>query len=72
MNKKHFVIYFDENKKEAVTKTSREWAMEHPEIFPVFNNKVPTSNAVDHFLVDKCGYTLISDDDKFVCFKLTN
>ena len=72
MNKKHYVIYFDENTNQAITKTSREWAMEHPEIFPVFNNKVPTSNEIAYRLVSDYGYTLISDDEKFVCFKLTN
>ncbi len=74
MNKKHYVIYFDENKKEAVTKTSREWARDNQNHFPDYNfiENIPTSNTIDHFLVDRLGYTLISDDDKFVCFKLTN
>ena len=71
MNKKHYVIYFDEKTNIAITKTSREWAIEHPDIFPVFNNRRPISNEIDHYLVDKLGFTVMSDDEKFVCFKLT-
>ncbi|WP_291098488.1 MULTISPECIES: hypothetical protein [unclassified Flavobacterium] len=74
MNKKHYVIYFDENINQAVTKTSREWARDNQNHFPDYDfiESIPTSNTIDHFLVDELGYTLISDDEKFVCFKLTN
>lgn len=75
MNKKHYVIYFDENTNQAVTKTSKDWARENQHHFqPEYNfiDKTPTSNYIDHFLVDELGFTLKSDDEKFVCFKLTN
>jgi hypothetical protein len=75
MNKKHYVIYFDENTNQAITKTSKEWARDNQDYFmPKYNfiDKTPTSNKIDHFLVDILGFTLISDDEKFVCFKLTN
>ncbi len=75
MNKKHYVIYFDEKTNQAITKTSREWTFENQIHFqPQYNfiDITPTSNKIDHFLVDELGYTLISDDEKFICFKLTN
>jgi hypothetical protein len=70
MNKKHFVIYFENGK--AITKTSREWAEENQECFPNYVNKTPTSNEIDRYLVDKLGYSLTSDEERFVCFKLVN
>jgi hypothetical protein len=70
MNKKHFVIYFENGK--AITKTSREWAEENQDRFPNYINTTPTSNEIDRYLVDKFGYTLTSDKEKFVCFKLVN
>ncbi|MDD2674213.1 MAG: hypothetical protein PHF81_04980 [Flavobacterium sp.] len=75
MNKKHYVIYFDENENKAVTKKSIDWARDNQDYFkPKYNfiDKLPTPNKIDHFLVDELGYTLVSDDEKFVCFKLTN
>jgi hypothetical protein len=70
MNKKHFVIYFENGN--AITKTSREWAEENQDCFPNYVNTTPTSNEIDRYLVDKLGYTLTSDKEKFVCFKLVN
>ena len=72
MNKRHYVVYFENEV--AITKTSREWAREnqgHFKNFNFINNNEPTSNIIDHYLVDNLGFTLISDDEKFVCFKLT-
>lgn len=70
MNKKHFVVYFENG--EVKTMTSRDWAKENPNHFKVFNKKNPTSNQIDHYLVENMGFTLIADDEKFICFKLIN
>lgn len=72
MNKRHFVVYFENNV--AITKTSKDWARENQEHFPNYSfinsDNEPTSNAIDLYLVDKLGFTLVSDDEKFVCYKL--
>lgn len=73
MNKKHFVVYFQNEN--AITKTSKEWAEENQQYFPRFTftgSDKPTSDAIDKFLVSELGFTLISDYQKFVCFKLVN
>ncbi len=74
MNKRHYVVYFDEITNQAITKTSRDWARDNQDYFPNYNfiNNSPTPNEIDHRLVSEYGYTLISDDEKFVCFKLTD
>ena len=75
MNKKHYVIYFDKNANQAITKTSKDWARDNQDYFKPkydFIEKTPTSNKIDRYLVDKLGFTLMSDDEKFICFKLTN
>ena len=70
MNKHHYVVYFENGV--AITKTSKEWARDNQEHFQNYNNIKPTSNEIDHYLVDNLGFSLIADDEKFVCFKLTN
>lgn len=73
MNKKHYVVYFENGK--AITKTSKEWSEDNQECFPKFTfigeNK-PTSDAIDKYLVSENGFTLTSDNEKFVCYKLVN
>jgi hypothetical protein len=70
MSKKHYVVYFQNEN--TITKTSKEWAKDNQECFPNYANKVPTSNEIDRYLVDNFGFTLTSDDEKFVCFNLVN
>lgn len=72
MNKKHYVIFFEDER--AKTLLSKDWARNNQHCFPEydFNSKAPTSNTIDHYLVENLGFTLISDNEKFVCFKLTN
>lgn len=70
MSKKHYVVYFQNES--AITKTSKEWAEDNKECFPNYVKKIPTSNEIDRYLVDNFGFTLTSDDEKFVCFKLVN
>lgn len=72
MNKKHYVIFFENGK--AVTMTSKEWAENNKNCFKntFIGKDVPTSNEIDRFLVSERGYSLISDMDKFICFKLTS
>lgn len=69
MSKKHYVVYFQNEN--TITKTSKEWAKDNQECFPNYAIKIPTSNEIDRYLVDNFGFTLTSDDEKFVCFKLT-
>ncbi len=72
MNKKHYVIYFEN----GIVKTfkSKEWAEENRECFKhsFIGQDVPTSNEIDRYLVSEKGFSLISDNEKFVCFKLVN
>jgi hypothetical protein len=73
MSKKHYVVYF--LSESAITKTSKEWAEENQECFPRYSfigSDKPTSDAIDKFLVSELGYSLIADDEKYVCFKLVN
>lgn len=74
MNKNHYVVYFE--KGIAISKTSKEWVRDNQSYFPKYSflnsDNEPTSITIDLYLVDKLSYTLISDKEKFVCFKLTN
>lgn len=73
MRKRHFVVYFENFI--AVTKSSKDWARENRQYFPAhtFSERdLPTSNKIDLYLVDNLGFTLSSDKEKFVCFKLVN
>jgi hypothetical protein len=72
MNKKHYVIFFENGK--AVTMTSKEWADNNKNCFKnsFIGNDIPTSNEIDRFLVNERGFTLVADNEKFVCYKLVN
>lgn len=74
MRKKHYVVYFENGN--IIFKTSKDWAFENQHHFPTFSfvdsANTPTSNAIDLYLVDNLGFTLVADDEKFVCYKLVN
>lgn len=74
MRKKHYVVYFENTN--LIFKTSKEWASENQHYFPnhtfVDSANTPTSNAIDLLLVDNLGFTLVADEEKFVCYKLVN
>ena len=55
MNKKHYVIYFDEKTNQAITITSREWARKNKLYFQNYNfkdkqNNHPTTDEIVNFL----------------------
>ena len=63
MSKKHFIVTF-ENDKAQTTKTL-VWAREN---FPDYNEQTTTIEDVYIYLVDKKGFILVSDSEKFVCY----
>jgi hypothetical protein len=72
MNKKHYVIFWENGI--VQTLRSKEWADQNRDCFKntFIGNDIPTSNDIDRFLVSERGFTLVSDNEKFVCFKLVD
>jgi hypothetical protein len=66
MSKKHFIVYFQNEK--AITKTSKEWAEENKEYFPNYANNIPSLTEIDLYLVDNLGFSMVSDNEKYICF----
>ncbi len=62
MEKKHFIVTFEND--EAQTANTLDWAREN---FPNFDEQTKNEE-VYLFLVDKKGFRLVSDDEKFVCY----
>ncbi len=62
MDKKHFIVTFENDK--AQTTETLAWARKN---FPNYNEQIKNED-VYLFLVDKNGFTLVSDEEKFVCF----
>lgn len=71
MNRKHYVIYFDENKQIIYT-TPKEWAREHEEEFEGYNFKIkmPTTDKISAYLVANYGYTRIESQNIVVTIQL--
>jgi hypothetical protein len=65
MDKKHFIVTFENDT--AQTTETIAWAREN---FPNYNEKT-TYEKVYIYLVDKKGFRLVSDDEKFVCYNFT-
>lgn len=65
MSKKHIVIYYEG--KNLIETTSTKWGKENSNLF---KSKNPTPNEVDRYLVEHKQFTLIANEDRFVCFKL--
>lgn len=62
MAKKHFIVTFENDK--AQTTETLVWAKDN---FPNYSEQTKNGD-VYVYLVDKKGFTLISDDEKFVCY----
>ena len=67
MAKKHFIVTFENNK--AQTANTLDWAKENN--FPGYNEQT-TNEEVYIYLVDKKGFRLVSDDEKFVCYNFNH
>lgn len=65
MSKKHFIVTFENDK--ALTAVTKDWARDNYDGF----TEQTTNEEVYLFLVDKKGFRLVSDDEKFICYKLT-
>ena len=65
MDKKHFIVTFENDK--AQTTESLVWASEN---YPNYNEQTKEQE-VYIYLVDKEGFRLVSDHEKFICYKLT-
>ncbi|RAR73832.1 hypothetical protein [Flavobacterium aciduliphilum] len=65
MSKKHFIVTFENDK--AQTSETLVWAKEN---FPNYNEQTKEQE-VYIYLVDERGFRLVSDDKKFICYKLT-
>jgi hypothetical protein len=63
MSKKHFIVTFENDK--AQTTETLVWAREN---FQNYNEQKTTHEEVYFDLVDKKGFRLVSDDEKFVCY----
>lgn len=72
--KKHLVIYFENDI--LISKSVKDWARENQDYFRNHDfltpNTTPTSIEIDLFLVNHLNYSMISDENKTICFKLTN
>jgi hypothetical protein len=66
MSKKHFIVTFENDK--AQTSETLVWAREN---FPNYNEQIKNEEVYFH-LVDKHGFTLVSDDYKFICYNFTH
>lgn len=66
MNKKYYVVYFSNDK--IITNLAEDWANENMSYFP---NGKPSQLEICLFLIDNFGFTLVSDKEKHVCYKLT-
>ena len=73
MNKKHFVIYYNENKILTET-TPKNWARDNQVKFTNFdfstNETTPTTEHINSYLINNQGFTRIEDEAKVICFKL--
>jgi hypothetical protein len=67
MAKKHFIVTFENNK--AQTANTLDWAKENN--FPGYNEQTKNEE-VYIYLVDKKGFRLVSDDEKFVCYNFNH
>jgi len=65
MDKKHFIVTFENDK--AQTTETLVWAKEN---YPNYNEQT-TNEDVYLFLVDEKGFRLTSDSEKFVCYNFT-
>ena len=65
MDKKHFIVTFENDK--AQTTESLVWASEN---YPNYNEQTKEQE-VYIYLVDKEGFRLVSDYEKFVCYNFT-
>uniref|UniRef100_UPI00404ACAA5 hypothetical protein n=1 Tax=Gelidibacter sp. TaxID=2018083 RepID=UPI00404ACAA5 len=68
MNKKHFVVFRDEKGK-LHESTNVEFRKKYTNLF---DKKPKTPVNADQQLVSKHGFTLISDEEKIICFNLFN
>lgn len=60
MNRKHYVIYFDENRQLHLT-TPKDWARQHADEFEAYNFavKMPTTDFISSYIIDNHDFTRI-------------
>lgn len=72
MNRKHIIIYYENNR--LIETTPRNWARLNQGYFPNYtflnSNSTPVSEAVNNVLVNQLGFTRIENEEKVICFKL--
>lgn len=70
MNRKHYVIFFENE--ELIQTTPKDWAREHEDEFPNFNfnEKMPTTDQISAHLVQNYGYTRIEGRNRVVTIEL--
>jgi len=70
MNRKHYVIYFENEI--LIETTPKDWAREHPEDFPEYNfeEKMPTSDKISAHLIKEFGFTRIESENRVITIQL--
>lgn len=71
MNRKHYVINFDENKQLFYT-TPKDWAREHEDEFQDYDFEIemPTTDVISAYLVATYGYTRIESQNIVITIQL--
>jgi hypothetical protein len=70
MNRRHYVIYFDDEL--LIETTPKDWARENENLFPDYNFDVemPTSNKIESYLVAEKGFTRIESKNRVITLEL--
>jgi hypothetical protein len=71
MNRKHYVIYFDDNKQLIYT-TPKDWARDHENEFPDYNFEIalPTTDKISAYLISNYGFTRIESQNVVITIQL--
>ena len=70
MNRKHYVIYFENDT--LIETTPKEWARANPELFSEYNfsNQMPTTDAISAYLVKNLNFTRIENVTRVITIEL--
>ena len=70
MNRRHYVIYFDENNN-LIQTTPRQWANENQGFFDNYNfidnDNKPVTETINNFLVEHKGFQRIESETRVIC-----
>lgn len=72
MNRKHFIIYYHDNK--LIQTTPKNWARNNKKEFPKHNfedsDNTPTTEAIENYLINQYGFKILADSELVICYKL--